>query len=105
MGQEAIRGTTSYVLADVFKEDLRPCGTGCTDSKFNAALEDTFMARKGEDGHEAFSIARLAAPWAGSAVAVKTWYPSGYGGAEITREASFSYGFQFIRNYIRELAH
>jgi len=104
MGQIAIRGTTSYVLADLFKEDLRRCST-CTNSKFKAALEDTFMARKGEDGHEALSVARIVAPWSGSAVAIETWYPSGYGGAEIARQASLSYGFQFLRNYIRELTH
>lgn len=105
MGQIAIRGTTSYVLADIFKEDLRitPCGSSCTKSKFKAALEDTFMARKGQNGHETFSVARVVAPWAGSAVAINTWYPSGYGGSEIARQASFSYGFQFIKNYIREL--
>lgn len=105
MGQIAVRGTTSYVLADIFKEDLRitPCGSPCSKSKFKAALEDTFMARKGDDGHEAISVARIAAPWAGSAVAINTWYPSGYGGSEVARQAGFSYGFQFIRNYIREL--
>lgn len=104
MGQIAIRGTTSYVIADLFKEDLRRC-TSCTNSKFKAALEDTFMARKGEDGHEALSVARIVAPWSGSAVAIKTWYPSGYGGGEIARQASLSYGFQFLRNYIHELTH
>lgn len=104
MGQIALRGTTSYVLADVFKEDLRYCDT-CTRSKFKAALEDTFMARKGQDGHEALSIARIVAPWSGSAVAITTWYPSGYGGAEVARQAGLGYGFQFLRNYIHELTH
>jgi hypothetical protein len=106
IGQIAIRGTTEYVVADLFKEDIRviPCGSSCTKSKFKAALDDTFLARKGEDGHESLSIARLVGPWSGSAVAVNTWYPSGYGGSEIVRQAGFSYGFEFIKNYIRELS-
>ncbi len=106
IGQIAIRGTTEYVIADIFREDIRviPCGSNCTKSKFKAALEDTFLARKGVDGHEALSVARLVGPWSGSAVAVNTWYPSGYGGSEIARQAGFSYGFELLKNYIRELS-
>lgn len=104
-GQIVIRKTMEYLLADAFHEDLRttPCGSGCAESKLKAAFDDTFLARKGRDGHEALSVARLVAPWSGSAVAVSTWYPSGYGGGEIARQASLSYAFNFIRNYIREV--
>ncbi len=104
IGQIAIRQTTEYVLADVFREDLRitPCGSGCTKSKLAAAFDDTFLARKGKDGHEALSVARLVGPWSGGAVAVNTWYPSGNGGNEVVRQAGLSYAFLFIRNYIKE---
>jgi hypothetical protein len=107
MGQIAVRGTAEYVVGDIFREDLRfiPCVSPCSDSKFERALADTFTARKGDDGHRAFSVARLAGPIAGSAVAKNTWYPAGYGASEIFREAGFSYAFGFIRNYIRELTH
>ena len=104
MGQIAIRGTTEYLVADIFREDLRfrPCGDDC--NKFSAALKDTFLARKGEDGHQTFSVARLVGPWSGSAVAVNTWYPAGdKDNSQIVRQAMFGYGFQFIRNYIREV--
>lgn len=106
MGQIAIRGTTQYLVADLFKEDLRfiPCRSSCPASKFKAALEDTFLARKGDDGHRAFSVARLFGPWTGSVVAINAWYPSGYGGREVIRQAGLSYGLGFFRNYIRELA-
>ena len=105
MGEIAVRGTTEYLLGDIFREDLRfmPCRSACSDSKIKAALQDTFTARKGEDGHRAFSVARLVGPLSGAAVATNTWYPSGYGGTEIARKAGYSYGFAFARNLIREL--
>ncbi len=105
-GQIAIRQTTEYLLAATFREDLRitPCGSACPRSKLTAAFDDTFLARKGHDGHEAFSVARLVGPWSGSAVAVNTWYPSGYGGKEVARQAGLSYAFLFIRNYIKEVS-
>jgi hypothetical protein len=108
-GHIAIRGTTEYLLADVFKEDIRFISRSSSNStnpssKFKAALADTFLARKGDDGHNAFSIARLAGPVAASAIAVSAWYPSGYGRAEIAREVGISFGFQFARNFLRELA-
>jgi len=106
MGEIAIRGTTEYLVADMFKEDLRfiPCRSACSESAFKRALEDTFTARKGDDGHRAFSVARLVGPVSGSAVAIDTWYPKGLGGAEIARHVGFSYGFSFIRNYLREVS-
>lgn len=107
MGQIAIRGTTEYLVSDLFHEDLRfvPCASPCAESKFKRALEDTFTARKDDDGHRAFSFARLAGPIAGGTVATTTWYPSGYRDSEIVRQTVISYGFRFVRNYLRELAH
>ena len=107
MGQIAVRDTTEYFVADLFREDIRfiPCQSPCAESKFKRALEDTFTARRGDDGHHAFSIARLSGPIVGAAVAKDTWYPAGYGGAEIVRQAGLSYAFVFVHNWIRELAH
>jgi hypothetical protein len=107
MGQIAVRNTTEYIVADLFREDIRfiPCQSPCAESKFKRALEDTFTARRGDDGHHAFSIARLSGPIVGAAVAKDTWYPAGYGGSEIVRQAGLSYAFVFIHNLIRELAH
>ena len=76
MGEIAVRGTTEYLVGDAFKEDLRfrPCRGCSVESKFRAALEDTLQARKGDDGHTAFSVARLVGPVSGSLVA-QTWMP------------------------------
>lgn len=105
MGQIAARSTTEFIVADIFREDIRfmPRSSSGAQSKFKAALEDTFLARKGEDGHSAFSVAHLVGPAAGSAIAINAWYPSGRSGSDIARETAFSYGFQFVRNLLREL--
>jgi len=104
MGQIAIRGTTEYVASEVFREDLRfiPCRSPCTQSVFTRALEDTFTARRGEDGHRSFSVARMIGPISGAAVATNTWYPAGYGGSEIAKQAGLSYGLIYLRSLIKE---
>jgi hypothetical protein len=102
MGEIAVRGTTEYVLADLLREDLRRvhCSSPCEESRFEIAFENTFLARKGDDGHEAFSVARFISPFSGSAVAVNTWYPSGAGRADIAKEAVVQFGLRYIRNLI-----
>ena len=107
MGQIAVRGTTEYLVGDLLGEDLRviPCASPCSNSKFKRALEDTFTARKGEDGHRAFSVARFVGPIVSGTVATTTWYPSGYRSTELVRQTVISHAFGFVRNYVRELAH
>lgn len=103
-GQIVARGTTEYLIADIVREDVRFIPRSSpAESKFKAAVEDTFLARKGEDGHNAFSIAHLVGPAAGGAIALNTWYPSGYGGVDVAREIGVSYGFQLVRNFVREI--
>ena len=57
MGEIVVRETTDYVLADLFREDIRriPCRRPCSQSKFKLAFEDSFLARRGDDGHESVS--------------------------------------------------
>lgn len=107
MGQIAIRGTTEYLVSDLLREDNRrvPCGPSCPESKFKRALEDTFTARKGDDGHRVFSVARFSGPIVAGTVSTTTWYPSGYRKSELLRQTGANYAFSFIRNYIRELTH
>lgn len=104
MGEIAIRGTTEYVIAGLFKEDLRRgrCARPCSESRFKLAFEDTFLARRGDDGHESFSVARIVGPFSGSAVAVNTWYPGGSGRTDVAKEAGVQFGLIYIRNLIRE---
>lgn len=102
-GEIVVRGTTEYALADLFHEDLRRirCHNPCSESRFKISLDNTFLARKGEDGHEAFSVARFVSPFSGSAVAVNTWYPAGStGGKNIAAEAVVQFGYRYIRNLI-----
>jgi hypothetical protein len=107
MGQIVVRGTTEYLIADTFREDLRfvRCPGPCSQSALRRALHDTFMARKRDDGHFSFSVARLTGPIAAGAVATSTWYPAGYGAGATVKEIGLNYGFSFLRNYIWELTH
>ncbi|UWZ82830.1 hypothetical protein [Occallatibacter riparius] len=102
MGEHAVRGTTEYLLADLLREDIRHvhCSHPCSVSRFKIAFENTFLARRGDDGHEAFSVARFIGPFSGGIVAVNTWYPAGSTGANIFREAGVSFGLRYIRNLI-----
>lgn len=104
IGEIAIRGTTEYALSDLFREDLRraECTRPCSESRFKLAFEDTFMARKGADGHEAFSVARIIGPFSGGAVASSVWYPAGTGRSNIPKEAGLQFGLKYIRNLVRE---
>ena len=49
MGEIAIRGTTEYVFADIFREDIRHqrCYSPCSVSAFKRAFEDSFHGSKG----------------------------------------------------------
>jgi hypothetical protein len=104
MGKIIVRGTTDYLVADLFREDLRyvRCVSPCPKSKFKLALEDSFLARKGENGHEALSVAHLVGPFSGELVANNTWYPGGLGRLETVRGAALTYGLVYVRNLIRE---
>lgn len=106
-GEIVVRGTAEYVIADAFREDIRilPCGHPCPDSALTRAAEDTFTARKGDDGHRAFSFARFLGPIAGGVVPSETWLPGSHSGRDVAREVGVNYGFNFIRNYFRELSH
>lgn len=107
-GEIVARDTTEYLVADIFREDLRRahCPQPCSESVFKLAFEDSFLARKGSDGHEAFSVARVVGPFSGSAVATNAWYPPGSGRSNIPRDAGFQFALIYIRNVIREsIAH
>ena|SRR5579863_2060890 len=103
MGEIVVRGTTEYGLGQIFHEDLRilPCASNCSGSKFKAALEDTFTARKGSDGHRAFSFARIIGPISGSLVA-ETWKPGDNSRAQTIKGIGLTYGLVFTRNLVLE---
>ncbi len=105
MGEIAVRGTTEYVLADLFREDIRVRSCGCSSSVFVSALADTFTAPRGDDGHRSVSIARLLGPVSGGMVANYTWYPSNAPRREVGTEIGLNYGFVFLTNLVRESFH
>jgi hypothetical protein len=102
VGEIAIRGTTEYVIADLLREDIRRirCSHPCSESRFKIAFENTFLARRGTDGHESFSVARFVGPFSGSAVAVNTWYPADNKDVNLVKEAGVSFGLRYLRNLI-----
>ena len=103
MGLIVVRGTTNYALGELFQEDLRYVHHDANCSILKAALENTFTARKGEDGHTAVSVARIVGPISGTLVA-STWRPGGLGGRrESVAGVGLTYGLVFIRNLAREL--
>jgi hypothetical protein len=105
MGEIAVRGTTEYVLSELFKEDIRVVPCGCSESILAAALADTFTARKSDDGHRTISIARLLGPVSGGVVANYTWYPADTPRREVGTEIGLNYGFVFLGNLVRESFH
>lgn len=105
MGQIAIRNTSEYVISDLFREDLRRAPRTPSQSLFTAALTDTFLARKGSDGHEGISIARLISPASGALVAYNVWYPSGTPRGEVGTQIGITYGVKLVGNLIRESLH
>jgi len=89
------------------KEDLRHvhCWSPCTaGSRIKAAAENTFAARRGQDGHESFSVARLAGPVTGGLVA-SYWLPGKFTGGEAVRVIGVTYAFDFLTNLVVELFH
>jgi hypothetical protein len=107
MGEIALRGTTEYLVSDLFHEDLRRtrCASPCSQSALARAFDDTFTARKGQDGHRAFSVARLAGPIAAGSIAKAAWYPSGSSNGQVAGEIGLNYGATFLRSYVWELTH
>jgi len=100
-GGIVVRGTTELGMAALFREDLRRQPRG-NRSVFTAALADTFTARKGDDGHTAFSFARLLGPPVGGLVE-SSWKPDGFGKRSAVRAVGLNYGLVFGRNLLKEL--
>jgi len=86
-------GTTArYGLAAVFKEDTLYYRCECSglSPRMRHALISSFTARRGLDGHRVFSIAAIAAPYAGSAAAVYGWYPDRFGAKDAFRMGNYT---------------
>lgn len=87
----AVGSTTHYALSEVFKEDAMYYRCECRGvfPRIRHALLSTFTARRGEDGHQVFSIPALVAPYVGSTIAVYGWYPARYGPKDAFRMGNY----------------
>ena len=88
----AIGTTTRYGLAEAFKEDTLyyRCECGGPFPRLRHAVISTLTGRRGEGGHRVFSFSALAAPYAGSMIAVYAWYPDRFGAKDAFRMGNYS---------------
>jgi hypothetical protein len=89
----AVVGTsTRYGLAEAFREDTLYYRCQCSGAfpRLRHAVISTFIARRGDDGHNVFSFPALVAPYAGSMVAVYGWYPGRFGAKDAFRMGNYS---------------
>jgi hypothetical protein len=91
-GIAAVTTTTRYALAQAFREDTLYYRCECRGllPRFNHALISTFTGRRGADGHRAFSLAALAAPYVGTMTGVYGWYPGRYNAKDAFRMGNYS---------------
>jgi hypothetical protein len=88
----AATGTTvRYGLAQAFKEDTLYYRCDCRGfiPRMRHAVLSTLTARRGDDGHQVFSVPALLAPYAGSFTAVYGWYPDRFGAKDAFRIGNY----------------
>jgi hypothetical protein len=91
-GVALVSTTTRYGLAELFREDTLYYRCACKGffPRFKHALISTLTARRGDDGHRAFSFPALLAPYAGTMTATLGWYPSRYSPKDGFRTGNYS---------------
>jgi hypothetical protein len=91
-GIAAIATTAHYGMAEAFREDTLYYRCECSGlfPRLGHAVISTVTGRHGEDGHRAFSFSALAAPYAGSMIAVYAWYPDRFGAKDAFRMGNYS---------------
>jgi hypothetical protein len=93
LGIEAVSTSTRYGLAQAFREDTLyyRCECGGLFPRLRHAVISTLTGRQGEDGHRVFSFSALAAPYAGSMIAVYGWYPSRFEVKDAFRMGNYNF--------------
>jgi hypothetical protein len=88
----AVSTTTRYALAEAFGEDTLYYRCECKGffPRLGHALISTLITRRGDDGHNVFSIPSLVAPYAGTMTAVYAWYPSRYNAKDGFRMGNYT---------------
>ncbi len=87
-----IATTTRYGMAEALREDTLYYRCECAGlfPRLRHAVVSTLTGRRGDDGHRVFSFPALAAPYAGSMIAVYGWYPHRFGAQDAFRMGNYS---------------
>ena len=98
--------TAHYGLAEIVREDVSyyPCGCKGVLPRFTHALVSTIVARRGSDGHTAFSFSGLSSPYVGTMNAL-AWYPCRFGIKDGFRMGNYNLASQAIRNLTLEFLY
>lgn len=80
LGTDMTNATARFALAEALQEDTQYYRCECRGfwPRMRHAVFATFIARRGADGHAAFGLPELVAPYAGPIASVNLWYPSRY---------------------------
>ncbi len=105
-GIQLVTTTTRYGMAEILREDAAYYRCECTGflSRFRHALISTVTARRGEDGHTAFSFSGLLSPYAGTMTAL-AWYPDRYGVKDGFRMGNYNLAGQAVGNLALEFIY
>jgi hypothetical protein len=96
----AINISTRYALAKVFDEDTQfyRCTCKGVGPRLKHAIVATIFVHQGADGHRAFALPVIAAPYAANMAAVYGWYPSRYGAKDAFRMGNYGLLWYFAGN-------
>lgn len=91
-GIAAASTTTRFALSQAFKEDSLYYRCDCSGAfpRLRHAIVSSMTARRGQDGHQVFSVPALVGPYAGSMIGIYGWYPSRYGAKDAFRVGNYS---------------
>jgi hypothetical protein len=106
-GVAAVSTTTRYGLGEVLREDTLYYRCECRGilPRLGHAVLTSFTARRGEDGHRAFAISSLVAPYAGTMTAVYAWYPNRFGAEDAFRMGNYNLLLNVGENVLLELIY
>lgn len=106
-GISLISTTTRYGLSEAFREDTLYYRCECSGffPRLGHALISTVTARRGDDGHRAFSFPALAAPYAGSMIGVTAWFPRRFEPMDGFRIGNYNLVYQGITNVALEFLY
>ncbi|HEY1767335.1 MAG TPA: hypothetical protein VGG26_06750 [Terracidiphilus sp.] len=99
-GNSVVNITTRYALARVFDEDTLYYRCTCkgVGPRLKHAVIASLFVHQGADGHRAFALPVIAAPYAANMVADYGWFPSRYGAKDAFRSGNYGLLSYFIGN-------